>query len=124
MQHLKTFILSEGNRFQALKLSSQNIHPRKAPNSSKRGLDGWSFMMCTLDKDFALLYFENQAVLPTLSDFEANVSYHLQWFNPCNGKWQEGGDIQSNGKGRLALPAFPDGHNPSITDWAAKILKR
>jgi hypothetical protein len=123
MQHLKTFILSEGNRYQTLQLASQDIHPQKAPDSPARGLDGWSFMMRTPDKKFALLYFENQAVLPTLSGFAANESYHLQWFKPRNGEWTAGGTIRSDDQGLLTLPSFPDQQNPSTTDWAAKLLK-
>ena len=121
MQHLKKFILSEGARYQELQLGSQNIHPQKAPDSPEMGLDGWSYMMCTPDKDFALLYFENQAVLPTLSEFKANTSYYFQWFNPRDGEWTEKMTILSNGEGKLKIPEFPDGQNPSNIDWAAKI---
>jgi hypothetical protein len=123
MQHLAAFILSEGNKYQQLLLASRDIHPRKAPNSPERGLDGWSFMMRTAEYDFALLYFENQAVLPTLSGFKPDASYRLQWFNPRNGQWSQDIDIQSDKKGILALPEFPDGRNPSVIDWAAKILE-
>ena len=80
-------------------------------------------MMCTPARDFALLYFENQAVLPTLSGFEENTSYKFQWFNPRNGKWEKSVNIKADVKGMLEVPAFPDGKSPSSTDWAAKIIK-
>ncbi len=121
MQHLASFILSEGNKYQQLQPSSQNINPQKAPGSPDRGLDGWSYMMRTPEKDFALLYFENQSVLPTLNGFKPNTSYQFQWFNPRDGKWEKSIDIKSDEKGVLKLPAFPDGKNPSSIDWAAKI---
>ncbi len=131
MQHLSAFILSEGDRYQQLQPCSQDIHPQKAPNSPDRGLDGWSFMMRTADKDLALLYFENKAVLPTLSGFQPDTSYLLQWFNPGNGKWQESIVIKADEKGILTLPGFPacpersrgNGQNPSSVDWAAKICQ-
>jgi hypothetical protein len=123
MQHLAAFILSEGDKYQRLQLSSQNIHPRKAPNSPERGLDGWSFMMSTAEKDLALLYFENQAVLPILSGLKSNTAYRFQWFNPRNGQWKESIAIKTDEKGILTPPVFPDGQNPSTIDWAAKICE-
>lgn len=123
MQHLRTFILSEGGKYQQLQLASHDIHPRKAENSSEKGLDGWSFMMRTAEKDFALLYFENQAVLPTLSGFKANTQYRFQWFNPRNGRWTEAIALKTDSQGILKLPGFPEGRNSSTGDWAAKILK-
>jgi hypothetical protein len=124
MQYLAKFILSEGNKYQQLQLCSENIHPQKAPNSPDRGLDGWSFMMCTPEKDFALLYFENKAVLPTLSGFKPDSSYTFQWFDPRNGQWKKSITIKSDGKGILKPPPFPGVQNPSDIDWSAKIIQR
>ncbi len=123
MQHLAAFILSEGDKYQQLQLGSNNIHPQKAANSPPMGLDGWSYMMCTPQKDFALLYFENQAVLPTLSGFKPDTSYRFRWFNPSTGQWNDNIMIKSDEKGILTLPEFPDGQNPTMKDWAAKILE-
>jgi len=124
MRHLSSFIMSEGDKYQKLELSSQNIHPQKAPNSPENGLDGWSFMMRTPAKDFALLYFENQSILPRLSKFIPRTSYYIQWFNPSNGEWRENITVNTDNSGMLFLPKFPDGQNPSTRDWAVKILKK
>jgi hypothetical protein len=121
MQHLKTFIMSEGDKYQELQLSSQNIQPQKVEGSPARGLDGWSFMMRTTEKDLALLYFENEAVLPRLSGFKSNTSYYFQWFNPSTGEWKEKITIKTDKKGILVVPEFPDGQYTSTSDWAAKI---
>src|SRR5690606_8539690 len=67
MQHLETFVLSEGARYQQLKPYQQHLHPQKSKGSSVRGLDGWSLMMLNEEKDFGLLYCENQAELPRVS---------------------------------------------------------
>jgi hypothetical protein len=123
MQHLKSFVLSEGGGYQQLQPSHQKLHPQKAKNSSLRGLDGWSFMMINPEKDLALLYFENRAELPRISGLRNNTSYSFQWFNPRNGEWKEAETIRSDRKGNLTLPGFPDGSNPSSTDWAAKIIE-
>jgi hypothetical protein len=122
MQHLKEFILSEGKRYEDLQLARVDVHPNKAPGSPEKGLDGWSYMMRTTEKDFALLYFENQSVLPSLTNFKPNTSYYFQWFNPINGEWKEKIEIKSDENGKLELPEFPDEKNPSSKDWAAKIV--
>jgi hypothetical protein len=123
MQHLNTFILSEGIKYQELEPCHENIHPRKAPDSPEKGLDGWAYMMCTPAKDFVLLYFENQSVLPKLVGFKENTSYNFRWFNPRNGEWEESISIKADGKGMLEIPAFPDRKSPSSIDWAAKISR-
>jgi hypothetical protein len=121
MQHLEKFILSEGARYQALVPCHQDIIPRKAPGAPEKGLDGWSYMMRTREKDFALLYFENQAVLPELNGFVPNASYELAWFDTVKGEWGNEILLKSDRKGKLQLPGFPDGKNPASTDRAAKI---
>jgi hypothetical protein len=61
---------------------------KKAKGSPEMGLDGWSYMMRTPGKDFALRYFENQSALPVLMGFKPNKSYFLNWINPINGEWK------------------------------------
>ena len=123
MQYLRSFILSEGSKYQSLQIASKDIHPQKAPGSPTNGLDGWSYMMRTLQKDFALLYFENQSLLPELTGFEPNKFYTLQWFNPTNGKWEKKITLKTDKTGRVILSGFPDGQTTSVIDWAAKIIK-
>jgi len=123
MQHLRSFVLSEGGRYQQLQPNHHHLHPQKAKNSSVRGLDGWSLMMMNPEKDFALVYFENKAEIPGISGLKNNTSYSFQWFNPRNGEWKVPQTIKSDRKGNLTLPNFPDGSNPAFADWAAKILE-
>lgn len=122
MQHLSAFILSEGAEFQQLQPHQQHLHPQKAKNSSVRGLDGWSLMMLNAEKDLGMLYCENGAELPKISGLKDNSNYSFQWFDPRNGEWKEAQTIKSDRKGNLVIPQFPDGQNPSSTDWAAKIM--
>ncbi|MBN2424480.1 MAG: DUF4038 domain-containing protein [Calditrichaceae bacterium] len=121
MRHLKSFIMSEGARFQDLQLGSQNINPQRAPGSPLMGMDGWSFMMQTPEKDLAFLYFENLAVLPELSGFKENAAYTLQWYDPITGAWLEKIALKADKEGKIKLTSFPDGQNPAKRDWAAKI---
>ncbi|MBK5269420.1 MAG: DUF4038 domain-containing protein, partial [Bacteroidia bacterium] len=122
MQYLKAFILSEGNNYQRLRPDYKNMEPQKAANSPVNGLDGWSYMMSTPEKDFALLYFENKSELSVLKSFKPNASYTFQWFDPRNGKWDKRIFITADKNGMLKIPIFPFGGSPSVTDWAAKIL--
>ncbi|MBN1397753.1 MAG: DUF4038 domain-containing protein [Bacteroidetes bacterium] len=124
MQHLNKFVFSGGGKFQLLQLASRDIHPQKAPDSPGMGLDGWSYMMRTPEKDFALLYFENKAVIPELAGFKPGKSYILQWFNTINGEWVKKINLKADKDGRIKLKNFPDEHNPSIIDWAAKIEEK
>jgi hypothetical protein len=122
MKHLEKFILSEGKKYQNLQPDRVDIEPNKAPGSPGDGLDGWSYMMRTPGKDFALLYFENKSALPVLKNFKPNSSYTLQWFNTITGDWSEEILLNSDSKGKLILPQFPDKQNSSFNDWAAKII--
>jgi hypothetical protein len=123
MRHLSEFIMSEGEKYQALEPVQADILPRKATGSFEDGLDGWSYMMRNREKDFALLYFENGSVKPTLSGFIPDKSYSLIWFDPRNGEWEKALSVKTDNKGSLTISSFPDMQNPSVTDWALKIKK-
>lgn len=123
MQYLRKFILSEGNKYQDLAPAFGDIHPQKAPGSPESGLDGWAYMMRTAEKDFALLYFEDQSVLPELTGFKSLTSYSLSWFDTLHGEWEKTMYVKTDEKGRMALSEFPDKKNPSGTDWALKIVE-
>ncbi len=122
MHLLRKFVLSEGIKYRDLQLARQDVEPNKAPGSPEAGLDGWSYMMRTEAKDFALLYFENKSMIPLLKNFKPNTKYYFQWYNPINGIWNKKNLIISDGKGTLRIPKFPGGLNLSNRDWAAKIL--
>ena len=122
MQHLNAFIQSEGRRYQDLLLASDQIFPRKATGSPEDGLDGWSYMMRTAEKDFALLYFENKSVVPKLKGFVPNKTYKLTWFDPLNGKWEKAISITADAEGTLNVTSFPQNEKIASRDWAAKII--
>lgn len=123
MQHLNSFMLSEGDEYQKLQPASKDIDPQKAPGSPETGLDGWSYMMRTPEKNFALLYFENQSILPELNGFKPRISYSLYWFNPLKGEWKDPITVKTDINGKMVLQEFPDEKNPSVVDWAAKIIE-
>jgi hypothetical protein len=122
MQHLKAFILSEGRKFQDLMPMQADISPRKAPDSKDRGLDGWSFLMRTADKNLVFLYFENKALRATVQNAKPNSRHRFAWYNTRTGEWLPGVNLESDGQGKLQLPPFPGGDDPTNADWAAKLI--
>ena len=123
MKHLSEFILSEGERYQALEPAQEDITPGKAEGSFEDGLDGWSYMMRSPEKDLALLYFENGAVKPLLKGFIPGSAYSLIWFDPQKGEWHEPIKVITDDRGSLAIRSFPDPKDPSANDWALKIIR-
>jgi hypothetical protein len=121
MQHLRSFILSEGERYRDLRPAWKDIDPRKAPGSPDNGLDGWSYMMRIPGGDLAFLYFENGSVLPRLAGFNPGATYSLHWFDPITGEWKDLVTCEADDKGIIALAAFPGEQDPSGRDWALKI---
>lgn len=121
MQHLREFMLSEGGDFQNLKLARHDVQPHKAPDAPVDGLDGWTYMMRTPEKDLALLYFENESVIPKLHNFIPNTDYIFQWYDPADGEWKKEVILTSDKNGTLHLSGFPGNAKQSSADWAAKI---
>jgi len=123
MQHLRTFVLSEGTRYQQLTLASQDLQPRGIAGSLSDGLDGWSFLMRTATADFALAYFENKATRPGLAGFTPQANYRWYWFDPRSGEWSRERRVRADAQGVLQAPAFPDGGDQAASDMAVKILR-
>lgn len=123
MEHLGRFVLAEGARYQELVPASADLQPRAAPGSSSDGLDGWSFMMRTPGRDFVLMYFEHQAVRPTVAGMTPGAVYSWRWFNPRTGDWSAVQSVRAGADGRLAVPEFPAGSPGTINDWAAQLRR-
>ena len=117
MVHLRDFVLSEGARYQDLILANDALAPRASTKAVADGLDGWSYLMRTPDKTFALAYFERLAVPAKISGMTANATYRWIWYAPQTGQWGKPLTLKANAGGQLQTPALPN-HE----DWAAKIV--
>jgi len=124
MRGLRDFILSHGARYRDLVPASDALTPRKAAGSSERGLDGWSFLMRTPEKDLGFLYFETRAERARTSGWKPNGAYLFTWYDPRAGAWGESVDLTADPRGVLPLPEFPGGEAVTSIDWAAKIVAR
>jgi len=122
MQYLEKFVLSEGARYQQLQLASNDVSTRSTASPQDTGLDGWSFLMRTEDKSFALAYFENKAQSPRLKGFNPKSRYDWIWFDPRNGDWSKAIAVTADAQGVINTPAFPQGGREASRDVAAKIL--
>lgn len=123
MQYLKSFVLSEGARYQDLVLATANLDPRSIPDALADGLDGWSFLMRTPEADFALAYFETKSLRPKIKGFTPNTRYTWRWFDPRTGKWSADIALRTDANGVLHAPAFAQGKEQATVDVAAKILR-
>jgi hypothetical protein len=124
MQPLARFVMSEGVKYRDLQPASESLSPRKADGSRDAGLDGWSFMMRTASREFALVYFENQAHRARVAGWIPNAEYTMSWFNTQTGEWQSDITLRADAHGAMQFPPFPGGQDVAGTDWAARITAR
>jgi hypothetical protein len=122
MQHLRTFVMSEGRLYQSLEPASRDIQPRAMPGALADGLDGWSFLARVKTREFALAYFENRAPRPRLAGFVRGGRYRWTWFDPEAGRWGRTTVLRADAAGHLMAPPFPAGGPTATRDVAAKIL--
>lgn len=112
IQHLKSFAMVKGMRYRALEPKAELVFPNKSgPDFSYYG---WSYCARTPEKDFFLIYFENEAPLAaSLRGVITGASYRPSWFDPREGKWLAPGEpIAVAPSSILTLPERPDGR-----DW-------
>ena len=81
------------------------------------------FLMRTAQRDFALAYFENQAMRPRLRGFSPQANYRWRWFDPRTGEWSPEHELKADAQGVIQAPAFSAGGNQAGSDIAAKIIR-
>ena len=125
MQYLKEFILSEGAAYQKCQPREEMLLPHKAKDAPENGLDGWSFMLLSDNKELGFLYFENKCEVPQITDLLPNTKYNLVWFDPITGEWLQNVEtIKTSDEGILKITSFPDDTKISKRDWSLKIKKK
>jgi hypothetical protein len=123
LRHLKTFILSEGRRYQDLIPSVELLSPNRSGKA--KSLDGWAYCAATGSRDLVLLYFEQDCPQATLSGLPAGQNYQVDWYDPRTGRWLNeaaaSDAITVAADGTIRLPPFPGTKVKSDTDWALKL---
>jgi len=122
MRHLKTFVLSEGRRYQDLVPCRPQISPNQAGEA--KGATGWAFGAKTAPQDLFLLYFERDCPQAALSGVRSGTEYAARWFDPRSGQWHQP-DVRATvvaASGRITVPPFPGEGTKSRSDWALKLI--
>lgn len=123
LRHLKTFVLSEGRRYQDLLPSVGLLTPNRSGEA--KSLNGWAYCAATAGRDFVLLYFEQDCPQATLSGLPAGQDYEVHWYDPRTGRWLDAAaaaaTITADAAGTIRLPPFPGGKAMSDIDWALKL---
>ena len=120
MQHLRTFALSIGKRYQDLVPNADLVSPNKT--ALVRGYEEWAYCARTPDKDIFLAYFE-KGCTPRSQIRGAKLlgRYKAQWYDPRNGTWQDvgNGTLQASIIGIITLPEFP-----ADADWGLRLTSQ
>jgi hypothetical protein len=126
MRHLKTFVLSEGRKYQDLVPAVELLSPNRSGNA--KSLDGWAYCAATEHRDLLLLYFELDCPRATLSGLPPGRHYEARWYDPRTGRWLDADSsakmISAAADGTIRLPPFPDAEAKTEADWALKLLSR
>lgn len=117
MQHLRTFAMSVGKRYQDLEPDHDLVVPSETPIT--KGYEAWAFAARTADKKILLAYFEKGCPASLLRGTTPMSLYRARWFDPRRGVWSDLGDgvAKSNVIGEIQLPDFP-----SEMDWALSLV--
>jgi hypothetical protein len=120
MRHLKRFVLSEGRKYVDLVPAADLVSPNRS--GKPKGNTGWAYAARTADRDFLLLYFEQDCPQATVSGARGGAAYEARWFNPRTGEWVGGQiNVRADADGKIALPPFPGGAGKSAEDWALSL---
>ena len=123
MRHLRSFVLSQERKYQELVPRTGLVSPNRSGDA--KGYTGWAYCARTVNKDFILLYFENNCPRATVSGLTPKATYHARWFDPREGVWLAAGSgsLIAEPNGRIVLPPFPGDEERSKNDWGLKLLK-
>jgi Protein of unknown function (DUF4038)/Domain of unknown function (DUF5060) len=117
VRHLRTFVMSQGSRYQELVPDVELVIPNKSGNPD--GYRGWAYCAHTPDLAWVLCYFEKDCPPTTLRSLRPGTSYTGEWFNPRTGEWHGGHaavSLRTDAIGRARVPEYPDDQ-----DWALSL---
>ena len=120
MRHLKTFMLSEGRKYQDLVPCLEQIQPNKS--AGPKVTTGWAYASATHGNELLMLYFEKDCPQTIITGMKPDAMYIAGWFDPRNGLWiRVDNPLIAEQSGKIILPLFPDKTSRSDKDWALKL---
>jgi len=120
MRHLRTFVMSEGRKYQRLVPDAELVEPSRS--GKEKSCIGWAYCARTAEKDLFLLYFEKDCPRAGLSGGLSGGRYEANWFNPRTAEWINAGILTAGGDGEIALPNFPPNKSKADIDWGLKLV--
>ena len=124
MAQLRDFVLWAGRCYMVIVPGRELLSPIKS--GMNNDWVEWAYCAATGQKDLFLLYFERGCKKATLSSGVAYGKFKAEWFNPRTGEWfgADGGTLNADAAGKIALPKFPGDKDISDTDWAMKLIMK
>ena len=115
MKTLRTFVFSQGKRYQDLIPSIDFVLPNRTHETSS--LEGWAYAAATKEKDFLLLYWEKGCPTAQVRGILAHANYEAKWFDPRKSEWLDAGTLTSNTNAMIRMPK-----KPTDDDWGMRLV--
>jgi hypothetical protein len=117
MKTLRTFVFSQGRRYQDLIPSVDFVLPNRTQETAS--FEGWAYAAATKEKDFLLVYWEKGCPTDQLRGVLAHASYEAKWFDPRKSEWIDvrSGALTSSTAGIIRMPK-----KPTEDDWGMRLV--
>lgn len=116
VRHLAAFVYSKGKKYEELIPDHELLVPSRS--GAPKGYDGWAYCAHTTDKEWLMLYFEQDCPQIHTRSLLPNTDYSFTFYNPRNGEWLKDSAVlvSTDQTGVTHLPELP-----SEGDWAASM---
>ncbi|MFC1527008.1 DUF4038 domain-containing protein, partial [Candidatus Latescibacterota bacterium] len=114
MRHVRSFLMSEGDRYRELVPSPQLLSPNR--DGPVVGFDGWAYCAALLGRGLLLAYLERGTPVTKAVQLPLGTAYEGMWFDPRIGEWSDPWRVRTQSDGELPLPG-----KPTDGDWALKL---
>lgn len=117
VHYLNNFIYLKGAGYQELIPNCEMVTPNKS--GAVKGYTGWAYCACTKEKDWFMLYFEEESPNAIVRSVIHDAKYRVQWFNPRNGEWLDDVNFKFLISDQACRITLPD--KPTNEDWGLSL---
>ena len=117
MKTLRTFVFSQGKRYQDLIPSVDFVFPNRTQDLDS--FEGWAYAAATKEKDFLLVYWEKGCPANQVRGVLSHANYEAKWFDPRKSEWLDAGSgtLTSNNSAVIRVPK-----KPTDDDWGMRLV--
>jgi hypothetical protein len=117
MKTLRTFVFSQGKRYQDLIPSVDFVSPNRTQDIGS--FVGWAYAAATREKDLVLVYWEKGCPTDQVRGVLSRANYQAKWFDPRKSEWLDAGSgtLTSNLFGVIGIPG-----KPTDDDWGMRLV--